>query len=61
MPTKFKPSSNRTDRRTGVTTTEHFYMKSMSKEILLKELNATNLTPKLKQKINKELIRRNTL
>jgi len=36
-------------------------MKSMSKEILLKELDSTNLKPKLKQKINKELIRRNTL
>tara|TARA_B100000902_G_C26754043_1_gene642377 strand:+ start:238 stop:420 length:183 start_codon:yes stop_codon:yes gene_type:complete len=58
MPTKLKPSVKRYDRRTGKTSIEHYYIKNISKVDLLNELNSTNLKPKLRQKINNELLRR---
>lgn len=58
MPTKFKPSVKKYDRKTGVTTVEHYYIKNTSKEDLLKELESRHLKPKLRQKIHNELRRR---
>ena len=61
MPTKLKPSVKKYDRRTGLTSVEHYYIKNIKKEELLKELEASNLKPKLKHKIDKELRRRERL
>jgi len=61
MPTKFKPSVKRYDRKSGLTTVEHYYIKTIKKEELLKELESRNLKPKLRQKINNEIRRRDTL
>jgi len=61
MPTKLKPSVKRYDRRTGLTSIEHYYIKNIKKEDLLKELESSNLKPKLKHKIDKELRRRERL
>jgi len=58
MPTKLKPSVKRYDRRTGLTSIEHYYIKNIKKEDLFKELNSSNIKPKLRQKIYNELRRR---
>ena len=58
MPIKFKPSVKKHDRKTGQTTVEHYYIKNISKHNLNKELDSPHLKPKLRQKINNELIRR---
>jgi len=58
MPTKFKPSAVVRDRQTGKLTTEHYYIKCMSKEMLFDELNKSNTKPKIKKKIRNELSRR---
>jgi len=58
MPTKFKPSDKRYDRQTKKTTTEHYYIKNISKTELFDTLNNSNTTPKRKQKIRNELVRR---
>ena len=42
MPTKLKPSVKTYNRKTGKTTTEHFYMKTMSKESLFEYINDDN-------------------
>ncbi len=58
MPTKFKPSE--TVRRRGElkATTNHYYIKNISKAELFDTLNKDNTTPKRKQKIRNELVRR---
>ena len=58
MPTKLKPSAEVRDRQTGKVKTEHYYIKNISKQNLIKELDSKYLKPKLRQKINNELIRR---
>jgi hypothetical protein len=58
MPTKFKPSAAVRDRVSGKITTEHYYIKSMSTEVLFEELNKSNTKPKIKSKIRNELNRR---
>tara|TARA_Y100000361_G_scaffold151404_1_gene168788 strand:- start:107 stop:319 length:213 start_codon:yes stop_codon:yes gene_type:complete len=58
MPIKFKPSAEIRDRATGKIKTEHYYIKSMSKESLFEELNKDNTKPKVKHKIRNELARR---
>jgi len=61
VPIKFKPSQKTYDRRTDITTVTHYYMKNMSRIFLVEELNKEKTTPKLKQKIRNELVRRNLL
>jgi|TARA_Y100001973_G_C5208026_1_gene343125 hypothetical protein len=57
-PTKLKPSAASFDRKTGKTTITHYYIKTISKDELFKELNNHNTKPKIKQKILNELVRR---
>ena len=58
MPIKFKQSVKTRDRTTGKMSTTHFFIKCMAQPELFKELNNQNNTPKLKQKIRNELVRR---
>ena len=55
MPVKLKPSAKKIDRQTTI---EHTYAKTQSKEELFKMLNHEYTTPKVKQKIRNELVRR---
>jgi len=58
MPTKLKPSGRNYDRMTKKTTIVHYWIKTISKDELFKELNNPNTKPKVKQKIRNELVRR---
>ena len=58
MPIKLKPSQKIRSKATGKTTTEHFYLKTMSVSQLNEYINATNSKPKIVQKCRNELIRR---
>ena len=58
MPVKFKKSAKTVARGTKIVTTEHFYMKSMSKKALFEALNDPKTKPKQKQKSQNELVRR---
>jgi len=58
MPIKFRPSTITKDRVTGKNKTEHFYIKTMSKENIFKEFNSSNINPKIKQKLRNEMDRR---
>jgi hypothetical protein len=58
MPTKFKPSQKTFIKSLGKTRTEHFYIKSMNKYEIFKEINNKNTRPKVKQKLLNELARR---
>ena len=58
MPMKLKASQKIRSKATGKTTTEHFYLKTMSVRQLNEYINATNSKPKIVQKCRNELIRR---
>ena len=58
MPIKFKPSAKEVDRNTKKVQVKHYYMKTMTKEELFKELNNNNCKNKVKSKIRNELARR---
>ena len=58
MPVKFKQSAKTVARGTKIVTTEHFYMKSMSKKALFEALNDPRTKPIQKQKCQIELVRR---
>ena len=58
MPVKLKASQKIRSKATGKTTTEHFYLKTMSVRQLNEYINATNSKPKIMQKCRNELIRR---
>jgi len=58
MPVKLKASQKIRSKATGKTTTEHFYLKTMSVRQLNEYINATNSKPKIVQKCRNELIRR---
>jgi hypothetical protein len=58
MPVKFKPSAKTVQRGTKVVTTEHFYMKTMSKEALFEYINSSNPIKKRRAKCIRELERR---
>jgi len=58
MPTKLKPSVTNVDRKTNKKTITHTYAKSTSIEEMRKMYEAGSTTPKLKQKIRNEFIRR---
>jgi hypothetical protein len=51
---KFKKNADGTQERTNV----HHYMKSMPKKVLEEYLTANNAKPKVKQKVQNELVRR---
>jgi len=56
MPKKFKPSA--TKYVNGVKRQEHTYMSGVSTQTLKDELEKNNTTPKFKDKIMKELVKR---
>ena len=58
MPVKLKPSVVKIDRQTKKKSIEHTYAKPQSKEVLFEMLNHQYTTPKVKQKIRNELVRR---
>jgi len=58
MPTKLRPSVVRVDRQTKKKTIEHSYIKSTPEKELFEVLNKEFTTPKVKQKIRNELVRR---
>lgn len=57
-PTKFKPSVTQRLRGEAKATTTNYYIKNISQNELFEVLNANNTTPKRKQKIRNELVRR---
>jgi len=58
MPVKLSKSQVVRDRATGKLTTNHFYIKNVSKKELIEKYNADNTKPKVRQKIKNELVRR---
>ena len=58
MPTKFKPSQSTLQRGTKIVTTTHYYIKIISKEELLEEINKDNPHKKRRAKAIRELERR---
>ena len=58
MPTKFKPSQSTLQRGTKIVTTTHYYIKNISKEELLEEINKDNPHKKRRAKAIRELERR---
>lgn len=58
MPTKFKPSQSTLQRGTKIVTTTHYYIKNISKEELLEEINKDNPNKKRRAKAIRELDRR---
>jgi hypothetical protein len=58
MPTKLKPSATIVDRKTNKKTVTHTYAKSTSIDEMRKMYESGGTTPKLKQKIRNEFVRR---
>jgi hypothetical protein len=61
MPTKFKSSVVNTSKNSNGTVarkTQHFYMSGTSTKELLETYQKSNTTPKYKDKIRKELVKR---
>lgn len=58
MPIKFKPTQRTFIKGTGKYVTQNFYMKSTSVDELVSVLNQGNTSPKRKQKIRNELVKR---
>lgn len=61
MPIKFKPSVVNTTKNSNGTLrrqTQHFYMSGTSTKELLEAYEKSNSTPKYKDKIRKELVKR---
>ena len=58
MPTKLRPSVKRVDRNTKKVTIEHSYIKQTPKKELFELLNKGTTVPKVKRKIQNELVRR---
>ena len=58
MPTKLKKSVKTYNRKTGKTTTEHFYLHATKQHELVRIANDVNANPKLRIKCKRELIKR---
>jgi hypothetical protein len=58
MPTKFKPSQSTLQKGTKTVVTTHYYIKNISKEELLEEINKENPNKKRRAKAIRELERR---
>ena len=61
MPIKFSKSVAIRDRNTGKVTIQHDYMHNKSDKDLLEAYEKSSTTPKLRQKIKNELVRRKKL
>jgi len=57
MPMKFRPSTS-VRAKNGTTVTKHSYMSGVSTAVLKEAAHANLTTPKLRDKIVKELVRR---
>ena len=58
MPTKLKKSVKTYNRKTGKTTTEHFYLHTTKQDELERIANDSNANPKLRIKCKRELTKR---
>ena len=58
MPTKFKPSQTVRERGTGRIVTTNYWIKGISKEELLEEINKENPNKKRRAKAIREIERR---
>ena len=58
MPMKLKASQKIRDRATGKTTTEHYYLKSMTVKDLNDYIESSSAKKKVIQKCKNEIIRR---
>ena len=58
MPVKFSKSVVKVDRNSKKQTVEHDYMKSKPLKVLIEFFNKTDNTPKKRQKVKNELVRR---
>jgi hypothetical protein len=58
MPAKFKPSEKVRNRQTGKVTTEHYYLKQMPADELIKYINDYSAKPKRRIKCINEITRR---
>jgi hypothetical protein len=58
MPAKFKPSEKVRNRQTGKVTTEHYYLKQMPADELIKYINDYSAKPKRRIKCINEIARR---
>ncbi len=58
MPTKFKPTEVVVNKQTGKKKTKSHFMHQISNSELMSSLGSSNTTPKKKQKIRNELVRR---
>ena len=58
MPVKFSPSAKTVNRQTKAVTTEHYYIKQMSKQALFDYINKDNAIRKRRAKWINELQRR---
>jgi hypothetical protein len=58
MPAKFKPSQTIRDKASGKKKTQHYYLKSTPTIELTDYLESSNARPKIKVKVQRELIRR---
>lgn len=58
MPTKFKPSQTIRDKASGKNKSQHFYLKSTPVVELTNYLESSNVKPKIKAKVQRELVRR---
>ena len=58
MPTKFKASQTIRDRASGKSKSQHFYLKSTPTSELNDYLESSNAKPKIKVKVQRELVRR---
>tara|TARA_B100000900_G_scaffold347157_1_gene312226 strand:- start:30 stop:239 length:210 start_codon:yes stop_codon:yes gene_type:complete len=58
MPVKFSKSVVKVDRNSKKQTVEHDYMKSKPLKDLIEFFNKTDNTPKKRQKVKNELVRR---
>lgn len=58
MPVKLKKSVKTYNRKTGKTTTEHFYLHNTKQDELERIANDKNANPKLRIKCKRELIKR---
>ena len=58
MPAKFKPSQTIRDKASGKKKTQHYYLKSTPTIELTDYLESSNSRPKIKVKVQRELVRR---
>ena len=61
MPIKYRPSENKINPNTKKKYKEHHYMSHVPTATLLEDLDKVSVRPKMKDKIRKELVKRNAI